>query len=210
VTAVATFGSLAAVGLSLEALLNACIDEELTRDPQAFQRRPTARLVRSDDFERGTDTNAASLIQGATLSVFCYRVDVNRTMRAAWSGVAAHDGEIHLPVDLHFLITAWDSDAQAELRMLGFAMQCLERHPVMSGPRLHPSGGWAAGEAIQLVNEDLLSDDVQGTFDTLPTDYRLSVSYVARVTRIDAPDEPDHPDVVTVVSGTTQSTVGAP
>ncbi len=39
------------------------------------------------------------------------------------------------------------------------------------------------------------------TFDTLPTDFRLSVSYVARVIRIDAPDEPDHPDVLTAVRG---------
>ena len=35
------------------------------------------------------------------------------------------------------------------------------------------------------------------TFDTLPADFRLSVSYVARIARIDAPIEPDHPDVVT-------------
>ena len=47
------------------------------------------------------------------------------------------------------------------------------------------------------------------TFDTLPTDFRLSVSYVARIARIDAPVEPDHPDVLTAVSGLAPAVAGS-
>jgi hypothetical protein len=89
-------------------------------------------------------------------------------------------------------------------------MQCLEQHPILSGPRLNPIGGWQLGEAVQLLNEDLGTEDVLRTFDTLPSDFRLSVSYCARVARIDAPDEPDHPDVTTVVRGLTPSPVPFP
>ena len=59
--------------------------------------------------------------------------------------------------------------------------------------------------SIQLINEDLLTEDVLRTFDTLPTDFRLSVSYLARIARIDAPAEPDHPDVLTAIRGLTPS-----
>jgi hypothetical protein len=205
----ASYSALAAAGLSLEGLLNRCIEAEVDRDEDAFQNRPTARLVRSDDFNRDSDT-VSSVIQGATLSIFCYRVDLNPTMRAAWSAVAAHDGQIHLPIDQYFLLTAWDSDAEAELRMLGFAMQCLEQHPILAGPRLHPDGRWAPGEAVQVVCADQRGEDVIHTFETLTSDFRLSVSYLARIVRIDAHDEPDHPDVVTAVRGITPSPVPVP
>ncbi len=201
--------SIAAVSLSLRELLNRCFTELDAIDPNAFRALPTARIVRTEDFgELGT--TASSLIRFPSLAIFCYRVDVNRTMRAPWSGVAHHDGEIHLPLDIHFLLTPFDSDAEGEMRILGATMQCLEQHPILSGPRLHPLGDWSASEAIQLINEDLITEDVLRTFDTLPTNFRLSVSYVARVARIDAPDEPDHPDVVTAVSGLVPSPVPVP
>lgn len=192
--------SIAAVALSLRELLNRSYAELAALDPNAFRALPTARIVRTEDFGQ-VGTNANSVIRFPSLSIFCYRVDVNRTMRAPWSAVAHYDGTIHLPLDVHFLLTPFDSDAEAELRILGATMQCLEQHPILAGPRLHPLGGWEPRDAIQIVNEDLVTEDVLRTFDTLPTDFRLSVSYVARVTRIDAPDEPDHPDVVTVVRG---------
>ncbi|MDH3755304.1 MAG: DUF4255 domain-containing protein [Acidimicrobiia bacterium] len=201
--------SLAAVALSLQELLNRCFVELELLDPDAFRARPVARIVRSDDFGQIGST-PGSPIRFPTLSIFCYRVDVNRTMRAPWSAVAAHDATIHLPLDIHFLLTPWDSDPEAELRILGATMQCLEQQPILAGPQLHPLGRWDQRETIQLVNEDLVTEDVLRTFDTLPSDFRLSVSYVAKIARIDAPDEIDHPDVMTAVRGVTPSSVSVP
>lgn len=201
--------AVAAVALSVQELLNRCFVDLQAIDNTTFRQLPVARLVRSEDFgNRGG--SASSVIQGPTLTVFCYRVDVNHMMRAPWSAVAHQDGDIHLPLDIHLLMTAFDTDAEAELRILGATMQCLEQHPILSGPRLHPLGGWSAGDAIQLVNQDLVTEDVLRTFDTLPTDFRLSVAYVARIARIDAPDEPDHPDVTTAYRGLVPSAVSVP
>jgi len=205
----AGFGSIAAVALSVREQLNRCYDDLTEADPDAFRAKPAARLVQSTDFGRiGGDADSA--IRFPTLSIFVWRVDVNRTMRTPWSAVAAQERTIHLPLDVHLLLTAWDSDAQAELRILGATMQCLEARPVIAGPRLNPTGQWRPGEAIQIVNEDLVTEDVLRTFETLPTDYRLSVSYVAKIARIDAPAEPDHPDVLTVVRGLVPSSVPQP
>ncbi|MDH3301822.1 MAG: DUF4255 domain-containing protein [Acidimicrobiia bacterium] len=201
--------AIAAVAVSLTDLLNRCFADLDATDPDAFRALPTARTVRSEDFGL-VGASANSVIRYPSLSIFCYRVDVNRTMRAPWSAVAAHDGDIHLPLDIHFLLTPFDSDPEAELKILGATMQCLEQHPILAGPRLHPGGGWSSGEAIQLINEDLVTEDVLRTFDTLPSDFRLSVSYLARVARIDAPDEPDHPDVLTAVRGLAPSSVPVP
>ncbi len=201
--------AVAATVLSVQARLNRSFAELDTADPDAFRARPAARMIRTDDFANIGGT-ASSPIRYPTLSIFCYRVDVNRTMRPPWSAVASVDGSVHLPLDIHLLLTPWDSDPDAELRILGATMQCLEQHPVLSGPNLHPLGRWAAGEAVQILNEDLVIEDVLRTFDALQSDFRLSVSYCARIARIDAPDEPGHPDVTTAVRGLTASSVPYP
>ncbi len=201
--------AIAAVALSLRELLNRYFAELAAADVTTFRALPTARIVSTEDFSQVGST-AGSVIRYPSLAIFCYRTDINRTMRAPWSAVAHADGTIHLPLDLHFLLTPFDSDAEAELRIMGATMQCLERHPILTGVRLHPLGQWESGDAIQLVNEDLVTEDVLRTFDTLPTDFRLSVSYVARVIRLDAPDEPDHPDVLTAVRGLVPSPVPSP
>jgi hypothetical protein len=198
--------AIAAVALSLREVLNRAFTELAAADPTAFRALPTARLVRTEDFA-DVGTAAGSVIRFPSLAIFCYRVDINRTMRAPWAAVAHGDGSIHLPLDVHVLLTPFDSDADAELRILGATMQCLESQPILAGPRLHPLGGWDARDAIQVLNEDLVTEDVLRTFDTLPTDFRLSVAYLLRVTRIDAPDEPDHPDVLTAVRGLAPSPV---
>lgn len=207
--AVANSTSIAAVALSLRELLTRCFTDLDVLDPTSFRALPSVKIVQTEDFGK-LGTTAGSLIRFPSLAIFCYRVDVNRTMRAPWAAVAHHDQTIHLPLDVHFLLTPFDSDAEAEMRILGATMQCLEQYPILSGPRLHPLGGWEARDAIQIINEDLVTEDVLRTFDTLPADFRLSVSYLARVTRIDAPDEPDHPDVLTSVSGMTPSAVPVP
>jgi hypothetical protein len=82
-------------------------------------------------------------------------------------------------------------------------MDCLETHPILSGPLLHPSGGFAPNESLQLVLEDVPTEAVMRTFDSLPTEYKLSVPYIARVARIDTRDAVVLPTVTTVVRGAT-------
>jgi hypothetical protein len=204
---VGAFTSIAAVGLSLESLLTRRLDAAFTADSTLFRRRSKARLVRTEQFSRAANTVGA--IDEGTVSIFCYRADIDRTMRPPWSAVSATTGRTHVPIDLHFLFTAWDSDAEAELRLIGFTLLTLESVPSLSGPLLHPAGAWEPGESVQLINEDLLTEDVLRTFETLPADFRLSVSYVARVVRLSVPIEPDHGDVLTAVSGSTPTPVRA-
>lgn len=195
------FTAVAAVGLSIESMLDRRLKAAHAADNDLFNRQPKARLVRTEQFSRAPGTPNA--IDDGTVSIFCYRVDLNRTTRSPWSAVSAVTRRLHVPVDAHFLITAWESDAEAELRLLGCAITAIESTPSLSGPLLHPVGQWEPGESVQLTNEDLVTEDVLRTFETLPADFRLSVSYVGRVIQLNAPVEADHPDVVTAVMGIT-------
>lgn len=178
----ANFASLAAAGRSLERLLTTAFAEPPLPVPGSVTR---AVLVRTEDFDQ---SGLATIIQRPALSLFLYRVDFNKTMRAAWSAVGHHDGRPHLPLDLHFLVTPWADNAEHEQSILGRAMQCLEGTPLLGGPLLHASGGFAANEGVQIVMEEISTEAVMRTFDSLPTDYRLSVPYIARVVRLDGRD----------------------
>jgi hypothetical protein len=184
--------SISATGKSIERVLNACFDGRLFSGSTA-----RAAVLRTEDFDSDAQM---SVRPGTGISIFLHRVEVNGTMRAAWSAVASQDGNLHLPLDLHFMLTPWATNAEDEHTLLGLAMQCLEARPILRGPLLDPAGGWAPDEAVQVTAEDLPSDALMRMFDSLPTNFRLSVGYVARVVRIDAP-VPTSPTVTTLVTG---------
>jgi hypothetical protein len=193
---VADFRCISATGKTIERLLNACFVEE---QPISDDRPTKAVLVRSDDFARANGD--AGEIPARALAIFLYRVDVNKVMRAAWSGVASFDGQAHLPIDLHFLLTAFADNAEWEQQILGRAMQCLEDTPSLSGPLLYPTANWQPNEAVHVTVEDLGIDSVLRTFDSLAVDYRLAVPYLARVVRIDGRDVDVPAAVSTAITG---------
>ena len=184
----ADFQSIAAVGHSLERFLNHCfsIVEPVSAadgDGGDGSQRTTARLVRTEDLTSADE--AGGVIAPPAVSIFLYRVDLDNTTRPIWSAAGNQDGRAHLPLDLHFLLTPWASNATDELRILGRVMQCLDSTPILSGPILDPIAGWAPQEAVQLYVDKMSTEAVMRTFDSLPIDYKLSVCYGARVVRID-------------------------
>lgn len=196
----AGFTAIAAVGKSLERLL-----------AQGFLDRPPvpgkttrAALVRTEDLAGGL---IKPLVGDYGLSVLLYRVDFDKTMRAAWAAVGHADGRGHLPLDLHYLLTPWADNAEHQHMIIGRAMQLLERRAMLSGPLLYvpalpPTPTYAdepaasTTDSVQMVLEDISTEALMRIFDTLPGDYRLSVPYIARVVRIDTPADPLPPPVV--------------
>ncbi len=191
----AGFQAIAAAGKTVERLL----DARLNADKPVPNTRTRAVLVRTEDFAQEGD----SLIAPPVLSIFLVRADVNHTMRAAWSAAGVLDDRAHLPLDLHYLLTAWAKNAEWEHRILGSAMRGLEETPILSGPQLDASNaaGWAPTESLQIVPEEMTTEAVMRTFDSLETSYRLSVPYVVRIVRLESsPPEPRLP-VVTAIAG---------
>jgi hypothetical protein len=107
----------------------------------------------------------------------------------------------HTPLDLHFLFTPWGTDAESEHRILGRAIQIMETTPILSGPLLYPAATWAPNETVQVVLEEVATESIMRVFDKLSTDYRPSVSYVARVTRVDGRVSAAAPEVTTAIRG---------
>lgn len=192
----ANFSAIASTGTSIKRLLNASYAAAF---PTASI--PHALLVRTDDFDRNS-----GVIHPPALSLFLYRVDFNKTMRASWSAVGYREGRTHLPLDLHFLMTAWGRNAEEEQIILGRTLQALESTSILSGPLLDDAGDWEATDAIQLALEEISTEAVMRTFDSLPTDYRLSIPYIARIIRIES-ERVAAPPVLDAITGVTASPV---
>lgn len=181
------YTSIAAVGKSIERLLAQAF---LEREPVPG-RKTKAVLARTEDLAPHA---VKQQIGTYALSILLYRVDFNKAMRSTWSAVGHGDGKGHLALDLHYLLTPWADNAEHQHMILGRALQVMESTPMLSGPLLYAPSlppeyddepGVAPTDTVQLVLEDVSTEALMRTFDSLPGDYHLSVPYVARVVRID-------------------------
>lgn len=165
--------------------------------------RPTAVLAGTADFDQ-VNSSPVAVIQYPAVSLYCYRISVDRETRPGWSAMAGADGIARLPLRMHFLVAAWDTVVESELEWLGLTAQVLESESILTGPLLHPSGGWDPGDTIQIVADDLALESMSEAFQALTTDYRLSLPYLARVIRIDGRRRPVGEEVATVAAAVTR------
>jgi len=140
------------------------------------------RVLASGELKASTDF-------GTTLSLYLYRVMVNEHVRSqpASSGTGS---AVPLAVDLHFLITVWSESAAIEQTLCAWAMSQLHQHPIMDVSSLTEEGGWRNDDVVQIIPAELSNEDLMRIWDALAPDYRLSLSYIARVIRIDSADVP--------------------
>jgi hypothetical protein len=201
-SSMSNYDSIAATGSSIVRLLNHCFEDiEAEPEPDPACAGAKAALIRTEDFKLDSVNDDTLALCPPVVSIFFYRVDVNRAMRAPYSSIGNYQGRAHLPLDLHFLLTPWARNAEYELKLLGRAMQCLEINPILTGPLLDPSGSWDPGAAIQICIAEITTEEVMRTFDSLPVDFKLSVPYVARVVLLSEQQARPRPDVERTLAG---------
>ena len=174
----ADYTAIYAVGNSLAQYLENSFPKELKA------RYPSVRfqLVASSQIAEEDQTNLDQVV-----SIFLHRITINENFRSATRIQDEPDKKPVLFLDLHYLVTYWGTDPQAEQTILGWTMQQLQLSPVLDNSILTPSNIWGPTETIQLVPADLSLEDILRIWDALGPKYRLSVSYIARVVRIDLP-----------------------
>jgi hypothetical protein len=189
----AGYQALAAVGRSVVEILNSGYARELPTPA----RRPTAVLAGTADFDQ-VNSSPSAVIRYPAVSVYCYRLTVDRETRPGWSAVGSGDGVPRIPLRMHMMLSAWDQRAENELEWLGLTARIIEANSILTGPRLDPSGDWDPGDTVQVVPDELALISMSEAFQALTTDYRLCLPYVARVIVIDAEARPTAERVTTV------------
>jgi len=146
----------------------------------------------SDDFNQPME-------QG--VSLFLYRIYPSGAVRAP-RGRVLSDGRqqrTKLPVDLHFLATAWARRASLQHEIAGWMMRVLEDHPLLAAGLLNSyrPGVFQAEETVSVSLTDLSVEDVFRIWEVLADHaYQLSVPYVARTLELEsARSDALHPPV---------------
>lgn len=126
------------------------------------------------------------------ISLLLYQVKVNTTLRNLPPRLAA-DGTRYrpsLPLDLHYLMTAWASDTEEQQRLLGWAMRTLEDTTILPAAVLNKyidmPDTFRPEEAVELISDSLPIQDLTAVWDKLKPKYQTSATYVARMVNIDS------------------------
>lgn len=108
-----------------------------------------------------------------------------------------------LPLNLHILLIGW-SKTSFEHILLAWAMQILGSGTELDVSDIedHISGdssGWQDQDRVQILPEDMSSEDFMRMWDSLPHDYILSAPYIIKTLRLEPLSEQVIGPVQTIV-----------
>lgn len=174
----ATYAAIAATSEAIVGLLRrARPKDEFTK--AAFE------VYQGNDFE-------APMNEG--LSLYLYRVTVNVSRRNLPPTVTPQGRRMRppIPLDLHYLLSAWGQSYDTQHRLIGWAIRELENTPVIPAGVLNSTGPEAdvfrPEETVEIICDPLPLGDMINLWETLkPKSNRpLSVNYVARMVAIES------------------------
>jgi hypothetical protein len=158
------------------------------------------RLLRSNfdpaDFNNATldfqvyvaDNFLQPMDQG--VSVLLYRVYYNGTHRTPPGRIVGGERQrTKLPVDLHFLLTAWARTASRQHEIAGWMMRVMEDNPILPAALLnaYQPDVFHADEAVETSLAELTTEDLFHIWEVMIQHvYQLSVPYMARRVEIES------------------------
>lgn len=151
-------------------------------DPSDFSQDLEFRVVGTDRLSVGID---------AGVSLFLYRIFVNGVMRSPEGRL---DEEGHrllpeLPLDIHFILTAWGRDPSLQHAIAGWMMRVVEDHTQLPAALLNrrTPGIFRSDEAVELSVAEMATEDLFRLWEMVGVGaYHLSVPYLARSVRIES------------------------
>ena len=126
------------------------------------------------------------------ISVYLYRVSVN-PMRRNSPPIIGRSGKRcrpPIPLDLHYMVSAWAKTAVKQQRLLGWAIRTLEDFPILPAGLLNHYGPetdiFLPNETVELVFDQLNLQDFNNLWTATKANPPLSVNYIARMIGIES------------------------
>jgi hypothetical protein len=126
------------------------------------------------------------------ISLYLYRVTPASEIRNFPPKIGP-DGKKYrpsLPINLHFLLTAWARDAVKQLRLLGWAMRVIEDTAILPAGLLNQHGPendvFRASETVDLIMENISVLDMGAVWEVARHHMQPSAFYVVRMLTVDS------------------------
>lgn len=150
--------------------------------PQYFNNELEFQIYLAKDFSQP---------MAAGVSLFLYRIYPNGTLRSP-RGRPGPEGQQYrnqLPLDLHFILTAWAQDPSLQHLIAGWMMRMIEDTPILPPGLLNQRypGLFSADEAVVITPAELSMEELLRMWEVIITNvYQLSVPYVARYVKVES------------------------
>jgi hypothetical protein len=184
----ATYPAIAATSMAILGLLEAAAGA-----PRAEFAGIRLELFRGGDLQK-------RIPEG--ISLYLHRIVVNTERRNLPPRVGA-DGRRWrpaVPLDLHYLLTAWADDAIKQQRLLGWAVRTLEDTAILPAGLLNHFGPehdvFRDDETVELLLEPVSMQDMSEIWEGADANREASVTYVARVIELESLDVRPQGDLV--------------
>jgi hypothetical protein len=127
----------------------------------------------------------------AGVSLFLYRIYVNGVHRSPNGrvDVTGRRQRAQLPLDLHFLLTAWAQDASLQHTIAGWMMRVLEDTPSLPPGLLNQRvpNAFHPDETVEIGVTELVTEELFRIWEVIVNNaYQISVPYVARTVKIES------------------------
>lgn len=124
------------------------------------------------------------------VSVLLYRIYYNGSHRTPPGRIIdGHRQRTKLPVDLHFLLTAWAKTASRQHEIAGWMMRVMEDNPILPASLLnaYQPDVFHDDEGVELALAELTTEDMFHIWEVMIQHvYQLSVPYFARRVEIES------------------------
>jgi hypothetical protein len=174
----ADYRAIAAVSEAVVELLHA----RFVADPRYFNNQLEFRVYLAKDFAQP---------MSAGVSIFLYRIYPNGTVRTP-RGRPNAEGQRYrnqLPLDLHFLLTAWAQDPSLQHLIAGWMMRVLEDTPTLPPGLLNQRHAdlFRPDEGVTITPAELSTEELFRIWEVIVDNaYQVSVPYVARSVKIES------------------------
>jgi len=165
---------------ALENHLRRCLDDA---SDDALLEGASVVILGSDDIKGDPGANS--------VGIYLHRISIDPHGRGRYIPPSSTTGiaKPELPVNLHILIIGWASSAIGEVDLLAWAMQQIGGGLELDSASLvERDSSWGENNVVQVIPEDMSSEDLMRLWENLPRNYMLSTPYIIKTARLEAPD----------------------
>jgi hypothetical protein len=126
------------------------------------------------------------------VSLYLYRVALSSVRRHIGARIDSNGKRYRpsIPLDLHYLLTAWATDPLLQQQLLGWCIAMLEETPVLPASLLNSYRAgqeiFHDGETVEIIWQPQVWADLSDIWEVAKSNQQPSASYIARMVQLDS------------------------
>ncbi len=148
---------------------------------------PGVAILGTVDLQKPPTASASGQPKINSIGIYLHRISVDPFARNRYvaSPIPNKPAQPEMPINLHIFLLAWTNNGESESLLATWALQQIGSGLQMGFSQLKTyDNDWGLDEVVQIVPEEMSTEDLQRIWDSLPGNYILSVPYIVKTVRM--------------------------